>query len=176
MRTTEARLLRTENVDFERGVIDIQRSKGYDQHYVVMHDSLTNLMIKYDRAIAELQPSSNYFFQSCKGSNYCKEWVGDNFRTLWKKSNGPLASPVAYDVRHHYAIVNINSWIDDGFEFSDKLQYIMDLLKRHLKEQEKKKLFFESEYKDYNLVCCKPNGEPINPSNYSHTFGKLLKQ
>lgn len=124
MRTTEARLLRIENVDLERGVIDIQSSKGYDQHYVVMHDTMTNLMARYDRAISELQPSRNYFFQSCKGSHYCKEWVGDNFRTLWKKANGSLASPVAYDVRHHYAIVNINSWIDDGFEFSDKLHYL----------------------------------------------------
>jgi len=124
MRTTEARLLRTEDVDLRRGVINIQKSKGYDQHYVVMHDTMTNLMARYDRTIAELQPFRTYFFQSCKGSHYCKEWVQDNFRTLWNKANGPAASPVAYDIRHHYAIVNINRWTDDGFEFNDKLHYL----------------------------------------------------
>ena len=124
MRTTEARLLRTENVDLERGVIDIQRSKGYDQHYIAMHDTMTNLMTKYNQAISELQPSRAYFFQSSKGPHYSRDWVQDNFRALWNKANGSVASPVAYDVRHHYAIVNINSWIDDGFEFSDKLHYL----------------------------------------------------
>jgi len=125
MRTTEARLLKKDNVDLVHGVIDIQKSKGYDQHYVAMHDTMTNLMLKYDLAIAELQPSREYFFQSNKtGVHYSRDWVQDNFRALWNEANGAFASPVAYDLRHHYAIVNINSWVDDGFEFSDKLHYL----------------------------------------------------
>lgn len=124
MRTTEARLLRKEDVDLARGVIDIQKSKGYDQHYAVMHDTMTSLMARYDRAINELQPSRTYFFQSDKGPHYSRYWVQDNFRTLWNEANGSAASPVAYDLRHHYAIVNINRWTDDGFGFSDKLHYL----------------------------------------------------
>jgi len=124
MRTTEARLLKRGHVDFAQGVIDIQKSKGYDQHYVVMHDTMTSLMVRYDRAIAELQPSREYFFQSIKGSHHSRYWVQNNFRTLWNEANGISASPVAYDVRHHYAITNINSWTDDSFGFNDKLQYL----------------------------------------------------
>ena len=124
MRTTEARLLRRENVDLVRGIIDIQKSKGYDQHYVVTHDTMTSLLARYDQAINKLQPSRAYFFQSCKGSFYSKDWVQDNFSALWNIANGSAASPVAYDIRHHYAIVNINSWTDDDFGFSDKLQYL----------------------------------------------------
>ena len=124
MRTTEARLLNRENVDLTHGVIDIQKSKGYDQHYVVMHDTMTNLMEKYDQAIAELLPSREFFFQNSKGTHYARSWVQYNFRALWNKSNTSITSPVAYDLRHHYAISNINSWIDDGFEFSDKLQHL----------------------------------------------------
>ncbi len=100
MRTTEARLFRTEDVDLRQGVIDIQKSKGYDQHYVVMHDTMTDLMARYDRAIAELQPSRTYFFQSFKGSHYSRDWARDNFGTLWNKANGSAASPVAYDIRY----------------------------------------------------------------------------
>lgn len=124
MRTTEARLLMKGNVDLVQGVIDIQKSKGYDQHYVVMHDTMTSLMARYDRAINELQPSRTYFFQSDKGSLYSRDWVQDNFRMLWNEANGSAASPVAYDLRHHYAIVNINRWTDDDFGFSDKLHYL----------------------------------------------------
>ena len=124
MRTTEARLLKKDNVDLLHGVIDIQESKGYDQHYVVMHDSMKSIMVEYDQAIAKLLPTREYFFQTSKGTHYTRDWVQDNFRQFWNESNGDAASPVAYDLRHHYAIVNINSWLDDGFEFNDKLQYL----------------------------------------------------
>jgi integrase len=125
LRTTEARLLRKENVDLERGVVDIRQSKGYDQHYTMLHDTMSSLMLRYDTAISKLQPSRIFFFQSYKdGSYYSKEWVGGNFRELWRKANGTGAEAVPYDIRHHYAITNINSWLDDTFEFSDKLHYL----------------------------------------------------
>ena len=125
MRAIEARLLKRDNVDLVRGIIDIQKSKGHDQHYVVMHDTMTNLMAEYDQAIAKLQPFREYFFQSDnKNTHYSSAWVQDNFRILWNEANNTSMSPVANDVRHHYAIENINSWIDDGFEFCDKLQYL----------------------------------------------------
>ena len=38
IRTNEARLLLKENVDLRRGILDIQYSKGHDQHYIVLHD------------------------------------------------------------------------------------------------------------------------------------------
>jgi integrase len=124
IRTTEARLLRTNNVDLDNGVLDIRQSKGFDQHYVVLHDTMNSLMRRYDQAISKILPDRAYFFQSSKGVHYSKDWVRDNFQTLWNKANGAGADAVAYDIRHHYAIVNINGWICDGFEFSDKLHYL----------------------------------------------------
>jgi integrase len=125
MRTTEARLLRRGDVDLAQGVINVQKSKGYDQHYVVMHDTMTGLMARYDQVIAKLQPFREYFFQSIKGSHYRKGWVHNNFRALWEAANDSCPShPVAYDLRHHYATVNINSWTDDAFEFGNHLQYL----------------------------------------------------
>jgi len=124
MRTTEARLLNRIDVDLVHGVIDIQKSKGYDQHYVAMHDSMTSLMARYDKAIAQLQPSRKYFFQSDKGTHYSRDWVQENFRAMWDKANITSKPPVAYDLRHHHAIANINSWTDDSFGFSDKLQFL----------------------------------------------------
>ena len=100
MRTTEARLLKKDNVDLVHGVIDIQESKGYDQHYVVMHDSMKGLMAEYDQAIAKLLPMREYFFQNSKGTHYTRDWVHDNFRQFWNESNDDTASPVAYDLRY----------------------------------------------------------------------------
>ena len=39
-RTNEARLLRTENVDLETGIVSIVNSKGPNQHYIVLHEWL----------------------------------------------------------------------------------------------------------------------------------------
>ena len=124
MRTTEARGLRVGNVDLASGVIDIQQSKGCDQHYVAMHDTMTALMARYDQAIAAVQPGRTWFFESPTGSRRARYWVHDNFRELWAKANPDSGPAVAYDLRHHHAIRNIDSWTDDGFEFNDKLLYL----------------------------------------------------
>ena len=44
------------------------------------------------------------------------------FQGIWDKVNDKHANP--YDLRHNYAIRNINSWTDEGFGFSDKFLYL----------------------------------------------------
>lgn len=61
IRTTEARLLRTRDVDMEQGVLNIRYSKGHDQHYIVLHDSMAGLMRRYDSAIQKWFPDREYF-------------------------------------------------------------------------------------------------------------------
>ena len=124
IRTTEARLLRRNNVDLEYGVLDIQETKGYDQHYVALHSSMTELLKKYDEFINNIQPNREYFFQSAKGKYFEHNWLEVWFRKLWKKANGNDIVATAYELRHHYATTNINSWDIDNFGFSDKLLYL----------------------------------------------------
>lgn len=50
------------------------------------------------------------------------------------------------------------------------------VLKKHRKKQLEDKLFFGSEYKDNNLVCCKQDGSPYNPGSFSHKFEQFLKK
>ena len=121
MRTTEARYLKREDVDLEHGVVNVRKSKGYDQHYVALHDTMTELLIRYDEAIDKIQPGRTYFFESLKGTCYGRDWVNDNFKKIWESANGTAKGIVPYDVRHHYAVENINSWEDDSFTFSEKL-------------------------------------------------------
>lgn len=124
IRTTEARLLRREDVDLEHGVLDIRRSKGYDQHYVALHPSMTAVLRSYDAAAERLQPGREWFFESSKGGHYSRYWVEDNFRALWEAANGDVGAVVAYDLRHHYAIENIGSWDCDAYAASDRLHWL----------------------------------------------------
>ncbi len=122
IRTNEARLLKKENVDLLQGIIDIKYSKGHNQHYIVLHDSMLALMREYDKAISQLVPGRLYFFPSRNGSYYKKGWVTKTFRQLWDPVNTSHAT--AYEFRHHYAITNINRWVNERFDFEDKLLYL----------------------------------------------------
>ena len=124
IRTTEARLLRRGDVDLEHGVLDIRRSKGYDQHYVALHPSMAGVLRAYDAAAERLQPGREWFFESVRGGHYGRDWVADNFRSLWRDANGDVGRVVPYDLRHHYAVENISSWDCDAFEATDRLHFL----------------------------------------------------
>lgn len=124
VRTTEARLPRRADVDLGHGVLDIQRSKGYDQHYVALHESMTEVLRAYDVAAERLQPGREWFFQSPCGGHYSARWVGDNFRRLWDEANPGSGDATAYMLRHNYATTNIMSWDCDPYEAHDRLLYL----------------------------------------------------
>ena len=122
IRTLEARLLRRNDVDLENGVLNIEKTKGYGQHYVALHPSMTALLRNYDEEAEKLFPDRQYFFESPSGGHYSSSWVEEVFIECWEKANGKNEHrPVAYDLRHNYAIENINSWKGDTFGFHESL-------------------------------------------------------
>ena len=82
MRTTEARLLEVDDVDLENGIINIKKSKGYDQHYVVLDDLMKEHLIKYNEKISKLYMNRTYFFPSINDSFHPKSWVYKSFKIL----------------------------------------------------------------------------------------------
>lgn len=122
IRTTEVRLLLRENVDLQNGILDIKYSKGPNQHYVVLHDSMLGIMRRYDETASELVPGRIYFFSTVSNGHYSADWVTYHFKKLWKRANSSDVTP--YQLRHNYAIENINSWVGKGFDFYDKFVFL----------------------------------------------------
>jgi integrase len=124
IRTTEARLLKAEDVDLEHGVLNIRYSKGHHQHFIVLHDTMLDLMRQYDSVISKRYPNREYFFpaRTKNGGAHTRSWVQVNFKRMWTQYNGSYAVP--YELRHNYAIENINSWTNEGFNFNAKLLYL----------------------------------------------------
>lgn len=123
IRTNEARLLVRGDVSLSDGVLNIRQSKGYSQHYTVLHSSMLELMRRYDAAVEAVMPGREYFFPSARNGHYNCGWVVRTFSQLWEKAN-PSSHATAYDLRHHYAVTNINHWVSQGFEFHDRLMYL----------------------------------------------------
>lgn len=122
IRTCEARMLRPEDVNLSHGVLNIRLSKGIAQHYVVLHGSMLELMKRYDTAIQKYHLDRRYFFPSKSGTFHRRSWVRENFCLMWDKYNSAHAT--AYELRHNYAVENINSWTDEGFGVDAKLLYL----------------------------------------------------
>ncbi len=55
-------MLRVDDVDLHHGVINIRYSKGHDQHYVVLHDSMLKLLKIYDPTIQKQYPDRSLLF------------------------------------------------------------------------------------------------------------------
>ena len=122
IRTNEARMLRVEDVDLSHGVLNIRYSKGHEQHFIVLHDSMLALLKEYDVAIRKKYPNRTYFFPARRDTCHTRQWVQVNFRQLWDQVNSTYAT--AYALRHNYAIENINRWTGEGFGFHSKFLYL----------------------------------------------------
>jgi integrase len=55
-------------------------------------------------------------------------------------------------------------------------QDLIDMLRKHRKKQLEYKILLGNEYQDNNLICCKDNGEPINPNTFSRAFKDFLER
>lgn len=122
MRTMEARLLRCDDVDLKNGVININQSKGIDQHRIALHRTMWELLVRYDKAMSAIMPNRNCFFPNEHDKPYTRMWESYNFVRMWRLVSNDHAR--CYDFRSHYAVRNINSWKYSGPEWFDKLLYL----------------------------------------------------
>lgn len=122
MRTNEARHLKRTDVDLTDGIIEINETKGYDQHRVALHSSLVGLLKRYDECMALVMPCRQMFFPDADDGPHRPHWAEYHFRQIWVKVSSEPARP--YDMRSHYAVVNITGWKGLGYGVHDKLLYL----------------------------------------------------
>lgn len=120
LRVFEVRMLRRQDVDFNTGEVTIKETKGYIEHLIVLHETILQLLREYDIVMNEIMPSRNILFPDIHDNYHKNKWLSDNFHKYWFKYNDSIA--YARELRHHYAIENINSWSNlDYDDVHDKL-------------------------------------------------------
>ncbi len=122
LRTCEARWLRREDVNLETGVVEIKKSKGADEHRIVLHETALEMLRSYDTAMEKVMPNRKYLFPDRKGKCHSAAWGGYYFRIIWPKVSDEKACE--YDLRSLYAVKNISKWENHGFELSGKLLFL----------------------------------------------------
>lgn len=122
MRTNEARRLKCSDVDFVKGIININDSKGNDKHRVALHESMLQLLWQYHNTMSQIMPKRTMFFPKDKDqdSPLNESALDSVFRNTWKKIKATQPA-ILYDFRHNYAIENISKWKDVGYQITDNL-------------------------------------------------------
>jgi len=105
LRVLEARMLNRCDVDFKTGVITVRQTKGHVEHFVVLHDSMRELLESYDFSIEKLLPGHKVLFPDEHDNYHRNKWLSDQFRACWYKQNTAIA--YARELRHQYAIEKI---------------------------------------------------------------------
>lgn len=127
LRTCEARRLRVEEVDLRNARIDIIGSKRHSSRRLPLQQDLLELLRIYDQRVSEIYPGRIYFFPTTRSECYKGSSVSDAFRALWTEaglSDGAGSRPRAYDLRHNFALANLNRWIASGVDVNTMLPYL----------------------------------------------------
>lgn len=125
MRPNEIRWLNREDVDLERGLIYLRRTKGYHERMIALHPSMLDILKKYCRMVDNTSSCTSPLFPNINGEYRSSFWLRYNFNNLWYKYNPrpPQGERevVSYALRHNYAIENIMSWHQDGYNADKRL-------------------------------------------------------
>ena len=70
----------------------------------------------------KVMPNRTCFFPNRNDQFHDKDWAEYHFRIIWRDVSKESARP--YDLRSHYAVVNVTGWKNVGFELHDKLLYL----------------------------------------------------
>lgn len=166
MRMFEARMLKVKDVDLNTGVVSIKISKNDNQHFVVLHDTMLALLQKYNAAIEKICPNRELFFPSYRKKVHPPTWVSSTFQKVWQGISKERA--VAYDLRHNYAIENINRWTGLGLEFNDKLTYLSKSMGHSSLERTREYYALTSSITGVILSSPELSSEDIIPSTESN--------
>lgn len=125
MRPNEVRWLNREDIDLDKGLVYLRRTKGYHERMLALHPSMLELLKSYWTQIHKLQPYSRPLFPNLNGQYRSSYWLRYNFNELWYRYNPrpPKGERevVSYALRHNYAIENIMKWHQDGYNADKRL-------------------------------------------------------
>jgi integrase len=132
LRSSEARMLKTEDIDLASGKITIRESKGWKARIVYMSDDLREVCEEYDSIIESIHPGRHMFFPNKDGAYFCKGTVDRWFHEFWDKlpeAVNIVGNPArVHDLRHGYAVHRLNQWVRDGQEVNALYPYLSEYM------------------------------------------------
>lgn len=130
VRSSEARLLKVEDVDLDTGKIFIRKTKGWEARIIYASSDLLNLLQRYDAIVDQVYPEREAFFPNQEGTYYNKSTIDCWFHEFWDPL--PEASvtkgnhPRVHDFRHTYCVYRLNKWVRDHRDLNALYPYLSE--------------------------------------------------
>lgn len=132
LRSSEARLLATDDVDLESGRILIKESKGWASRSIYMSESLRVLCNSYEHQISRARPNRIAFFPNAYGGFLPKGIQDVWFHMYWDilpESKLASGSPCrVHDFRHTFAVNTLNRWVREAKDINALFPYLSEYL------------------------------------------------
>lgn len=132
LRSSEARLLKKEDVDLKTGKISVRESKGWKARIVYMSEDLQEVCREYDSIIESMFPDRQVFFPNKHGNCFNKSMLDCWFHEFWDKlpeSDAITGNPArVHDFRHGYAVHRLNQWVKEGQDINALYPYLSEYM------------------------------------------------
>lgn len=130
LRPIEAIRLKMEHVILQEGYVNILESKGHKDRRLYLSPELTAHLAHYQQKIQQIWPGCTYFFPKDLRNGFGRGYLRYNFKIIWDSANKACdTSPVrVYDLRHHFALTNLNRWIKEGKNIDSMILYLMKFM------------------------------------------------
>lgn len=126
LRSSEARLLKVEDVDLESGALSIWNSKGKNRTVMMSYDIL-QLCRTFHKKVDTIFPDRIWFFPNHRGIHYGHCAFIYMFRRFWEQTGitGICGNPPrVHDLRHKFAVKRLNLWVEEGKDLNAFLPYL----------------------------------------------------
>ena len=127
LRPCEARLLHVNDVDLNKGRLNIMDSKQRKSRIVMVADDVLEMLSEYNSAITTVLPDRIAFFPSSNGGFYERQCMKKPFRMAIqaaKITGSGGRFPRLYDFRHTFATHSLYRWMREGRDVSAMIPYL----------------------------------------------------
>jgi len=128
LRSSEARLLRVEDVDLDTGVVTIRESKGWSARIVALSNDLRGLCQRYDTVMGSVIPHREVFFPNKDGQPFTGSTIDTWFHEFWDhlpEAGLVVGNPArVHDLRHTFAVDRLNQWVEQGHDLDSLYPYL----------------------------------------------------
>ena len=133
MRNSEACRLRPENVDLDRGMLTVYRSKGRKDRLVCLADDMAGLLTDYWKYMVDsLGYRPEWYFPSRDPAKPVHKATLDmRFNRAWRKTAYASESgrkPTVHSLRHSFVVDRMNEWMEKGLSFDQMMPYLSKYL------------------------------------------------
>ena len=133
LRVSEARKLRLNMIDLEKGIMTIHQSKGNHDRLVYMSDDLCMLCRKYlEILISRYKLESDLFFPASDPEKELQvATIGKRFHKAWEKTpyaRKNVIQPTVHSLRHTFVVMRMNDWMESDMKLDTMMPYLSKYL------------------------------------------------